>query len=295
MFKKLFALTLALALCLCLVSCDMSELLKDPEESDEKTDIGGNADINISEISPYTIEYKDNGDGTCTVTNIIVKNFTYVFSTSDKNAIEGGYVINGSSLEGGYIVNGSISSEGSDVSTVIGAINSSDFAALYSKGIEIVIPEKNPDGLTVTAIDFDGFDHVVPERIGSQWSYKIFAKFKGDDFDKRKFLSYYQSSEEDGIVYSLASELTEDDIIFMSDFLLDQLYLDYGNLKSLYEELGEEVPNIAIQVRSITVPSTVKSISDYAFAWCYNLEKCDIPEGVEYNNSIFLGSELYKK
>ncbi len=297
MFKKILALTLTILLCLSFVACDVSELLKDPNENADEaqsTNLDGafNSGINFE---PYTIEYKDNGDGTCTVTNIIVKNLSYMFSTSDKEAIENEFVINGSEIESGFIVNGTIISGGSDASTIVGSFDSSDIAVQYSKGIDIVIPEKNPDGLEVVAIDFDGFDHVVPERIGSQWSYKIFAKFKGDEFNKSKFLSYYKDAEEDGIVYSLANDLTDEDIIYMSDFILKELHLDYGNFKSMYQELGMDVPNIAIQVKSITVPSTVKSISDYAFAWCYNLEKCDIPEGVEYNNNIFFGSNLYKE
>lgn len=294
MFKKFFALTLALIMCLAFVACDISELLKDPDENaneSQSTNLDGAYNSNFK---PYTIEYKDNGDGTCTVTGIVINNFP-LSSTSNKESVENEFVINGSEIQGGYIVNGTIISGDSDASTIVGSFNSSDITVQFSQGIDIDIPEKNPDGLEVVAIDFDGFDHVVPERIGSQWSYKIFAKFKGDDFNKSKFLSYYKDAEEDGIVYSLANDLTDEDIIYMSDFILKELHLDCGNFKSMYQELGEDVPNIAIQVRSITVPSTVKSISDYAFAWCYNLEKCDIPEGVEYNNNIFFGSNLYKE
>lgn len=295
MFKKLLALTLAILLCLSFVACDVSELLKDPNDnSDESqsTNLDGAFNSGIK-FEPYTIEYKDNGDGTCTVTGIVINNFSFS-STNNKEAIENEFVINGSEIESGFIVNGTIISGGSDASTIVGSFNSSDFTVQYSNGIDIVIPEKNPDGLEVVAIDFDGFDHVVPERIGSQWSYKIFAGFKGSEFDKSKFLSYYKDAQEDGIVYSLANDLTDEDIIYMSDFILNELYLDYGDFKSMYQELGMDVPNIALQVKSITVPVTVESISDYAFAWCYNLEKCDIPDGVEYNNNIFLGSQLYE-
>ena len=145
MVKKLLALTLAILLCLSFVACDVSELLKDPNDNSDEaqsTNLDGAFNSGIK-FEPYTIEYKDNGDGTCTVTGIVINNFSFS-STNNKEAIENEFVINGSEIESGFIVNGTIISGGSDASTIVGSFNSSDFTVQYSNGIDIVIPEKNP-------------------------------------------------------------------------------------------------------------------------------------------------------
>ena len=283
MFKKLLALTLALVLCLTFVACDIADIVGDTDSNDngqESVTGGLFGTDNIEEISPYTIEYKDMGDGTCHVTGITVMGLIPV------NVITGGTQAQNDIKY--MVTDGKMSDPSSTQTTYTTAYYDTD-------KIDIVIPDTSPEGLKVVAIDFDGFDYVVPERMGSMASYQIFADYVGDEFENNKFLSYYECNSEDGVTYTLAGGLSKDDIMYLSEFMLNDLMLDYGDFKRIYHEIGEDVPNIAIQVTSITVPSTVKSISDGAFAWCYNLEKCHIPEGVEYNNSIFLGSKLYKE
>ena len=79
----------------------------------------------------------------------------------------------------------------------------------------------------------------------------------------------------------------------------------YFNNQSVKEIAEVSVPDTITEIKDYTfvnhniktiiIPSTVKYISDYAFAYCYNLETCEIPEGVEYNNSIFIATELYEE
>ena len=295
MFKKLLALTLALIICLSFAACDISQLLEGVEENadeTQKTELGGSLD-SATKVDPYTIEYRDNGDGTCAVTNIIINSLTYSFSSSDMGAVEGGYIINGSSLEGGYVINGAVSSDQIEISTFDGTFSSSVVVGIAAESIDIVIPEKNPDGLTVTSIEFDGFDSIVPNRIGQKAMDTVFNNENIDEFTRQKFLAYYQYDEESG-EYVLPEGLPISDIIAISDMMLNGMALSESDIKNIFSETGEDIPNIALKVKSVTVPATVVSVSDNAFAWCYNLEEYNIPEGCEYNESIFIGSKFFE-
>lgn len=286
MLKKLLALTLALIICLSFAACDISQLLEGVEENaDETQNIQlGDGFGSAEKIDPYTIEYEDNGDGTCKVVGITIsENYSYSFSTggidSEKNYI----------IYGGEEVTSSV---GQTSATIISG--SGGAVITYVDGdIDIVIPEKNPDGLTVTSIEFDGFDSIVPNRIGQKAIDTVLNNEHIDEFTRQKFLAYYQYDEESS-EYVLPEGLLIGDIIAISDMMLSGMALSESDIKNIFSETGEDTPNIALKVKSVTVPETVVSISDNAFAWCYNLEEYNIPEGCEYNESIFMGSQFFE-
>ena len=291
MFKKLLSLTLALILCLSLISCDLSSLLEEPEDETQNTQLDGfNSAI---KIEPYTIEYRVNGDGTCAVTNIVINSAIYSFSSSDKVTSDDSYIKYDSTFDGEYIISGNISPDKIEISTVVGAFTPSISVSTGIQNIDIVIPETNPDELTVTSIEFDGFDHIVPSSISEATITQIFNNNKVEDFTRQKFLAYYKF-EEKSCNYILSSEISVSDVIEISKIMLEDMLLKESDVKNICSEAGEGASNIALKVRSITVPQTVESISDGAFAWCYNLEEYNISEGCEYNESIFIGSKFAK-
>ena len=299
--KKLLTFLLALTLVLCLASCDMgdlSELLEDPDASDAQTNIEyGTGDVNvISRGSAYDFEYRENGDGTCAITNIIINNKGVSWSSvkdDDYKVIYGSadQVEDSSSIIKDYIAGDASSIIVSD-GTIISTNGQVSITLLSS---EIIIPEKNPDGLTVTSIEFGGFDSVVPKRIREDHLYVLFGKECEDEFAKSKVLSYYTYVDDEGGYYELSEEFSNKEIYELGKMLINDFKFNVSGYKTIAEAFGESVPNLALNVKTIIIPSTVKYISDYAFAYCYNLETCEIPEGVEYNNSIFIATELYEE
>lgn len=285
--KKVLTLILALTLILCLASCDIEELLKDPEAADNQTSIDYGE--NMSQIALYEFEYRDNGDGTCAVTNIIINNsYKFLYGGNGVNVTINGSDAAVSANKG----SGNVSS--SAVTIVNGTVSSeSVYYSAFLSELKIEIPEKNPDGLTVTSIEFGGFDSIVPKKIKEDQLYVISGKECDDEFSKEKFLSYY-TFVDDGGYYELSEEFSNNDIYELGKMLIDEFKFGVSGYKTIADELGESVPNLALNVKTIVIPSTVKSISDYAFANCYNLETCGIPEGVEYNDTIFFATGLYE-
>lgn len=302
--KKILTFILALTLILCLASCDMgdlSELLKDPDAADAQTNIEYNTgDLNgiLSQASACNFEYRDNGDGTCAITNIIINN-KGVSWTTVKDSV-GNVVISGAgdatdisdeTIKYHYYVGDSGIADVSN-GTII-STNGQVSVTLISS--EIKIPEKNPDGLIVTSIEFGGFDSIVPKRIREDHLYVLFGKECEDEFAKSKVLSYYTFVDDEGGYYELSEELSNKEIYELGKMLINDFKFSASGYKTIAGAFGDGIPNLALDIKTIIIPSTVKYISDYAFAYCYNLETCEIPEGVEYNNSIFIATELYEE
>lgn len=198
------------------------------------TDASGTTytDINkaVFQEAPYVITYQSNGDGTCTVTDIII-----------------------------------------------------DYSA--SGSVTVVIPQLSPDGDKVTEVEIEGFNTLstlnVPVLITNESFDEIKETLKeanADERDIRRFISFYDPHEQDGI-YVLEPAIIEEEYDKISDILVKIGYT------------SQNAYDAAVEVVN-TVPATgdeAVALRLQAFDYFYhsaNKIKCIIvPEEAEVNGA----------
>lgn len=189
-------------------------------------------DINktIFADAPYVVTYKSNGDGTCTVTDIII-----------------------------------------------------DYSA--ETQVTVVIPELSPAGDKVTKVDMKDFNTLstlnVPVLITEESFNKIKQSLKDADLDERdirRFISFYDPHEQDGI-YVLEPAIIEEEYNRISDILAKIGYT------------SQDAYDAAVEVVNI-VPATGEEADEMrleAFGYFYhsaNKIKCVIvPEEAQVNGT----------
>ncbi|MBO5982187.1 MAG: M56 family metallopeptidase, partial [Clostridia bacterium] len=198
------------------------------------TDASGTTytDINkaVFQEAPYVVTYKSNGDGTCTVTDIII-----------------------------------------------------DYSA--SGSVTVVIPQLSPDGDKVTEVEIEGFNTLstlnVPVLITNESFDEIKETLKeanADERDIRRFISFYDPHEQDGI-YVLEPAIIEEEYDKISDILVKIGYTSQNAYDAAVEVIN-------------TVPATgdeAVALRLQAFDYFYhsaNKIKCIIvPEEAEVNGA----------
>ena len=198
------------------------------------TDASGTTytDINkaVFQEAPYVITYQSNGDGTCTVTDIII-----------------------------------------------------DYSA--SGSVTVVIPQLSPDGDKVTKVEIEGFNTLstlnVPVLITNESFDEIKETLKeanADERDIRRFISFYDPHEQDGI-YVLEPAIIEEEYDKISDILVKIGYTSQNAYDAAVEVIN-------------TVPATgdeAVALRLQAFDYFYhsaNKIKCIIvPEEAEVNGA----------
>ena len=198
------------------------------------TDASGTTytDINkaVFQEAPYVVTYKSNGDGTCTVTDIII-----------------------------------------------------DYSA--SGSVTVVIPQLSPDGDKVTKVEIEGFNTLstlnVPVLITNESFDEIKETLKeanADERDIRRFISFYDPHEQDGI-YVLEPAIIEEEYDKISDILVKIGYTSQNAYDAAVEVIN-------------TVPATgdeAVALRLQAFDYFYhsaNKIKCIIvPEGATVNGA----------